>query len=237
MQILSNRSTKNGAYIHGECVMLRRDGVIFQCIDNLYHPNPGTESDQYSEIERTVDWLYANHITQIIQTLDKWVCHKVAELVDSGYTDIDDVILDVMYSDIYEPCSATKNAVQKAFEICKNQMSCKQYARLDELTLSREIASYLNENFLRVRAGGKLNPCGTNSIYFRISSHGFNWYNIIVNFLWDVFRSIDNMPDYVWIGHDAETNPPEIVLFDGTPHDLFERYDTKIFRSSNIIWV
>lgn len=32
--------------------------------------------------------------------------------------------------------------------------------------------------------------------------------------------------------HDAETNPPEVVLFEGTPEDLFGKFDSKIFSST-----
>ena len=39
------------------------------------------------------------------------------------------------------------------------------------------------------------------------------------------------MPELIWIGHDAETNPPEIILFDGTPEELFENFDSKKFES------
>ena len=40
--------------------MLHRNGTVYPCIDNRYHPNPGTEETEYDEIERPVDWLIAN---------------------------------------------------------------------------------------------------------------------------------------------------------------------------------
>ena len=221
MIILSNKPTKNGSPIQGKCIMLCKDGTVFPCIDHRYHPNPGTESDQYSEIERTVDWLYANNVASIIPVLDSWINHRVAGLVAIGYRDIGEITLEVMYSDIYEPCSSVKTQILQAFDACCDSKVLEKYLSIDELDTARIIATFVNETFLRVRAGGKLNPCDTDSIYFRISSHGFNWYARIIEFLAEVFHTVENMPSYIWIGHDAETNPPETVLFDGSPDELF----------------
>ena len=72
---------------------------------------------------------------------------------------------------------------------------------------------------------GSVFPVGEDSIYFRISSHDYDWYRTIIDFLWDAFGDTNKMPSRIWIGHDAETNPPEVVLFDGTPNELFEKFD------------
>lgn len=52
--------------------------------------------------------------------------------------------------------------------------------------LGREIKNYLNENYMRVRYGSHYQSFTERegAMYFRTSStDGFNWYNIIVNFL------------------------------------------------------
>lgn len=64
-----------------------------------------------------------------------------------------------------------------------------------------------NQEFMRVRYGGvyKTEP-GNRDIYFRISSVGFNWYNIIWQFVYDHKASID----FVTIVRDlASTNSGE----------------------------
>ena len=109
------------------------------------------------------------------------------------------------------------------------------------MLLAKHITEFLNENFLRVRAGGKLNPEGADAIYFRISSHGYNWHSVIVDFLWDTFGEPSKMPKRIVVCHDAETNPPEVILFDGTPQELFEQYDDKVFASTkncidDVVW-
>ena len=47
------------------------------------------------------------------------------------------------------------------------------------------------------------------------------------------------MPNYIWVGHDAETNPPEVTLFESSPQDLLEKFDSSIFADTDneIIWL
>lgn len=233
--IILATTSKNGSPIHGECVMLNRYGEAFECIDNAYHPNPGTEADGYSEIERTIDWLYANNIKAIKPMLDKWIqCRVAYEMDGDPNAPFDDIVMNVMYSDLYDPCDETLKAISKAYKNPKTE-----WLDFDEVEISGQIALYLNENFLRVRAGGKLNPEGADAIYFRISSHGYDWHNVITDFLWDTFGEPSKMPKRICVCHDAETNPPEVILFDGTPQELFEKFDDKVFASkqNNItIW-
>lgn len=238
MKILSNTITGNGYTLRGECLMLDRYGTVYPCIDNLMHPNPGTEEDEYSEIERTVDWLYANNIRAVYPLIDKWLRCRIASLyLEDSDLSLEDIISDTMYSDIYEPCQAIKDKINEIHqEYVNNPRQASDDFEIDELSTSRSIAKHLNERFLRVRAGGKLNPEGTNSIYFRISSHGYDWHRVIVDFLWDIFQSPKQMPLYIWIGHDAETNPPEVKLFEGSPDDLLGKFDSKIFADYRAEW-
>lgn len=229
MKILTDKKTGNGIPICGECLMLDREGTIYECIDSKYHPNPGNERNDYSGIERTIDWLYRNHIRSIQNRLDQWVAASVAFLVEFGAApSLKEAVFYTMYPDSYTPCDAVVSAIKRPYEECidaENDIFW-EYLEYDESAIDKVIATFLNENFLRVRAGGKYKPQGTNSLYFRISSHGYDWYDVIMNFMRDIFGIPENMPEYIWIGHDKETNPPEVVLFEGTPFDLFrsERY-------------
>lgn len=222
---------RNGGTVMGECVMLDRDGNVYECIDNAYHPNPGTEDTGYDEIERTVDWLYQNKVRSVYRLLDLWIAARVQEeLEDTPSESLESVIYNVMFCDLYTPCDATKSAIRRAYESRKP-------IEYDSISLAGQIAHFLNNKFLRVRAGGKLNPEGSDSIYFRISSKGYDWHPVIIDFLWDTFGDPDAMPSYIWIGHDAETNPPEVTLFEGSPKDLLEKYDEKIFANNEIVWL
>ena len=58
----------------------------------------------------------------------------------------------------------------------------------DDLCL--KIRRSINQQFCRVRYGGKLNTVkDSKSLWFRISSVGFNWRNVIYNFVSDLSRS------------------------------------------------
>lgn len=230
-------SSRNGTYVTGDCVMLHRNGTVYPCIDNRYHPNPGTEETEYDEIERPVDWLIANGFlsSTIGDQIELWLKARIAILIeDEGFdedADMDEVVNSIMYSDDYRVDPKTRQLIEDIYFWMDLDNNLESSLELDELDYARKIARFINENFLRIRAGGKLNPDGTNSIYFRISSHGFNWRRNIENFLWDTFDSPDKMPNYIWIGHDAETNPPEVTLFEGTPNDFIEQFDSVVAAS------
>lgn len=234
MKILEGR-TGTGFTVKGEAVMLDKYGDVYPVIDNVMHPNPGTKSDGYSEIERTIDWLYSINATRVKKLLDEWVKIRVAFEMDYDPEESEnEIIKNVMYSDLYDPCQAAVESVKKSIQVLKYRPDVFNDILSDssrELEVAEKIVMYLNENFLRVRAGGKLNPEGANAIYFRISSHGYDWHRVIVDFLWNTFGSPDKMPMRVWIGHDKETNPPETILFDVTPQELFDKFDDKIFES------
>ena len=214
----------------GDCVMLHRNGTVYPCKDNRYHPNPGTEETEYDEIERPVDWLIANGF--LSDEIEMWLYARIAALIDEdGYdedADMNETVNSIMYSDSYQVDSKTRQLIEDIYAWMGDEDNLRNCIDINELQYARDIARFINENFLRIRAGGKLNPDGTNSIYFRISSHGYDWRRNIENFLRDTFDSPDKMPNYIWIGHDAETNPPEVTLFEGTPNDFIEQFDSKV---------
>lgn len=214
--------------------MLHRSGKVYPCIDNLYHPNPGTEEDEYSEIERPIDWLLDNDIGNK-RVISRWIAARMSQLIrhdPEAY--LTEIAHDVMYDDTYTTSSNTRDMLSRVFEVLHDPIKLAHALQIDEVEEAREIAKFINENFLRVRAGGKLNPEGTDSIYFRISSHGYDWRRNIEDFLWDMFGDPSMMPNRIWIGHDAETNPPEVTLFDGSPEEFIEQFDTKVAASANI---
>lgn len=238
MKILAGKSHK-GSNVKGECVMLDRYGDVYECIDNAYHPNAGPKEDGYPEIERVIDWLCQNCTNKrLLGWIKIWVNYRVAyECAYGEISDFNELVLDVMYCDTYTPCNEIVQMIKDSYEACKSEEVRDEYLSNSEDEAKDFIVNYLNENFLRVRAGGKLNPEGANAIYFRISSHGYDWYDVIVDFLWDAFGNPKNMPYRIWIGHDEETNPPEVVLFDGTPDELLEATNRKIAASEEIIWL
>lgn len=236
MKILKEKSTGTGSTINGEAIMLSRYGDIVNVIDNKYHPNAGPKEDGYPEIERCIDWCLCNmqYCYPILKSIDGWINNRVyKEVKENPEISLDETILNVMYSDYYTPCRETVRTIKRAYDEYTGQPNSHPHG--SEIEYAEDIVSFINERFTRVRAGGKLNPEGSNSIYFRISSHYFDWHSVIVDFLWDVFKDPKKMPKRIWIGHDAENNPPETVLFDGTPEELLEKADDKVFESKKFI--
>lgn len=241
MKILLPIKCANGSSVFGECLMMDKYGNTYQCIDNAYHPNPGTAATGYDEIERTVDWIFSNikevpNSRTIYKYLVQWVRHQVAVELDSDpEAPLEDVLFNVMFCDLYQPCNLCIDEITKAYDECNRYVdTLESYLEIDIESVCEAIVTWLNENFLRIRAGGKLNPQGTDSIYFRISSHGFDWRSNIEDFLWETFKDIESMPKYIWVGHDAETNPPEVTLFEGNAEDLVDNYDGLVAETTHI---
>ena len=208
-----------------KCVMMDRYGNIHACIDHKYHPNPGTEDEGYPEIERSIDWLVSEDRLSIIPDIREWIAIRCAkELSDYPDSTEDEVILNTMYSDLYKPCQEVIGMFSEQLEYLEDHKDKQDdLADQDEIPVARRIVNYLNENFLRIRTGGKFNIGFEDSIYFRISSHGYDWRHLIEKFLLDEYENVGNMPGSIWVGHDAETNPPETVIFSGPAGGLFNK--------------
>ena len=226
----------NGSTIQGEAVMLSKYGGVYNVLDNKYHPNPGPRSEGYPEIERCIDWAVDNNLPLTVP-ISGWMKTRIANYLDfNGITqfdeiDFDDLIGEVMFNDAYEISPKTEQLIKECTEsLIERPESIKDFLNQNEVEYADNVVEYINEKFLRVRAGGKLNPEGTDSIYFRISSHGYDWHRTIVEFLWDTFGSISKMPRLIWIGTDLENRGEEIVMFEGTPEELFDN-DSKRFES------
>ena len=229
--MLKERIYYENSEIKGDAIMLGKYGEIVPCIDNLYHPNPGRD---LSEIERCIDWILLNNLESSVLKDDilGWFENRVdTSMYECDPEDFEEFTKAVMYSDTYEVCNKTKSYIKKAIS---NVLNSNYDGVESEEYYGSKIADWINSNFTRVRAGGKLNPEGTNSIYFRISSKGYDWTRTIIDFLWDTFKDPSRMPDRIWVGHDEENNPPEVVLFDGSPNDLID-YD-HIRLESNKVW-
>ena len=234
MRILKER-TGTAYTIHGECCMLSKYGEVFNCIDNAYHPNPGLEEEEYPEIELCIDWLIRNNLGNM-KYITNWIGYRIINAIDEGETDINDIAENyVFYSDLSNISKESIDLVKELYEDISNDDELYAYYAEDvnEFETAKKIVRYINETFTRVRAGGKLNSRGSDEIYFRISSHGYDWSRVFTEFLWDVFKDIKDMPRRIWIGHDLETMGEEKVLFDGTPEELFDKYDNKIMEEVN----
>ena len=220
-------------------VMLSKYGEVYPGVNNLFHPYPGDKKDGYPEIETCINWLCQNGITSSVSTaITEWLQIKVAEKYqEDPDMSLEDMIEEILFMDLEDVCEDLKHRIHNVYnETCDlsgDQISDR--AGRDPLDPTAYIADFINERFLRIREGGKLDSVGENAIYFRISSHGYDWHRSIVEYLWDTYGSPKKMPRRIWIGHDLESNPPETVLFDGTPEELLEEEDRKIYEDLKVM--
>lgn len=155
--------SKNGSYVTGDCVMLHRNGTVYPCIDNRYHPNPGTEETEYNEIERPVDWLIANGF--LSDEIEMWLYARIAALIDEdGYdedADMNEIVNSIMYSDSYQVDSKTRQLIEDIYAWMGDEDNLRNCIDINELQYARDIARFINESFLRIRAGGNtFKVCG-----------------------------------------------------------------------------
>lgn len=243
-KIYFNRILESTVALKGECCMLSKYSDVYPCIDNKYHPNPGLAEDGFPEIELCIDWLIRYNLGNRV-LIKTWIDYRINEYLGDNNKIMDitpeivcDIAENVFYTDIDNLCEETLKIIKEdAKEIIDNYDLQDELFDLDEFPVAEKITNYINETFTRVRAGGKLDSYGRDEIYFRISSHGYDWYRVITDFLWDTFGDIKNMPKKICVCHDAETNPPEIILFCGTPEELFNDYDRTRFEHVEEGWM
>lgn len=208
-----------------DCVVLGKLGDVYPCIDNGFHPHCGPKEYDYPETYSAVDWMIDNRVNRGCKSVQLWLAQQLRSCYDD-FLNLEFAIKSIFAG--ISPCNRTVEMCTKLWESIENV----DFDSNRSLEYASNIDFYLNQNFLRVRAGGKLNSSSASSIYFRISSKDYNWRDVIEDFLWDTFKNIADMPQLIWIGHDAETNPPEVVLFEGTPEDLFTKFDSTVLAST-----
>lgn len=237
--------------------MLRQDGAAFPVTHHFYVMD---DEDLSSEAEVAAFIIRSqSKDTDIARyVLDAWMSMLIEEMVsyDADEAEIDECILHALSLLPYRfqyPLSD-----QELLEIHK---SAGNYNDVDSLyefvdsvrdslsSISDSIKKSLNQQFCRVRFGGQYNSHkGNNTIWFRISSVGFNWANTIYIFTSDnkakyKIQSITICRDYESDNGDVEGKPEYIYKAkDGTPYYdmpieefLAEEHEhTMVFSSSQL---
>lgn len=169
--------------------MIRRDGNAYEVVQHLYG------SDEIEETMYASEWLYmhtSNRTTQetIIEFIAAWA--DTLSTSTNRYDTINKHINNLKY----------RVFTQKFIDEIKPKInSCFVKSTVNEL--NDEVNNKLNQEFLRARYGGDYNRSIAQStdMTFRISSTGFNWFDIIYEFVYNNKRLID----YVTITKDEES--------------------------------
>lgn len=227
---------------------LRQDGKIFPVQVHLYAMGDG---DLSSEAEVAAFLLKTNSADKQLaqRVVDAWIALCLEDKI--RYDDTED--------DIIEAIRNLPNMLPYHFaypltgdELVKIHIAANNFNDVDTLyefidrilieefdDICLKIRRSINQQFCRVRIGGKLNSIkGSNSLWVRISSVGFNWRDIIYTFVTDIYRS-RRISD-ISICRDPESDSTEVDYFykarDGHEyyHMPIQEYLTEEHESSPI---
>lgn len=193
--------------------MLRNDGKEFPVVQHLYAMRDEDLSSE-AEVAAFLIKTQSKDIELAEKILDAWMALLIENSVpyDATSRDIDEVLngqLDNLpYKFMYPLTTA---------ELLSIHNKCNNYNDVDSLyqfidgvndnvkELQTQIKDSLNQQFCRVRYGGKYNSSdGESAIWFRVSSVGFNWANIIYIFANDAQRKYHI--EYITICRDHESD-------------------------------
>ena len=227
---------------------LRQDGKLFPVQVHLYAMGDG---DLSSEAEVAAFLLKTNSADKQLSqyVIDAWLALCLEDKVK--YDDTEE--------DIIEAIRNLPNELPYHFaypltgdELVKIHIAANNFNDVDTLyefidkvlieefdDLCLKIRRSINQQFCRVRIGGKLNSVrGSNSLWVRISSVGFNWRDVIYTFVTSIYRS--RQISDISICRDPESDNTEVDYFykakDGQQyyHMPIQEYLTEEHESSPI---
>lgn len=200
---------------------LRQDGKLFPVQVHLYAMGDG---DLSSEAEVAAFLIKTDSADKQLsmKVLDAWIALCLEDKV--RYDDTEE--------DIIEAIRNLPNELPYRFaypltgdELVKIHIAANNFHDVDTLyefidrilieefdDLCIKIRRSINQQFCRVRIGGKLNTVkGSNSLWVRISSVGFNWRDVIYTFVSSIYRQ-RHISD-ISICRDPESDNTEVDYF------------------------
>jgi hypothetical protein len=214
--------------------MLRNDGVSFPVKIHLYTMQ---DDDFSSEAEASSFILICGKADQdqAEYCLDAWMAKLVEDEVTSGMTadQIDEILKDQLnhlpYKFPYPLSTDQYLAIHLKLDNWSDFSSLADFC--DTITEAPEpiwqsIEQSLNQQFCRSRFGGQYNThTGNRDMWFRISSLGFNWSDVIYTWVADHYTSMNI--ETITVCRDAESD----YGFDhtGKPEHFYKARDGKSY--------
>lgn len=191
--------------------MLRRDGKAIQVPVHAY----GDEEDP-EYILMNAEWLYNN--TSNSETKSDIINLLAVYAVNNDCIDVStfaNYIIENNYLQIkVKFLEKISNNLEKAIDFT---ISGKNY---DEEYFNKKVINDLNQEFCRVRAGGAYDSDGSlGDLYFRTSSSNFNWFDIIWEFVYNLYKQ--NKVKTVTIVRDKESTNEDKVYYNRMPVEEF----------------
>lgn len=191
--------------------MLRKDGKAIQVPVHAY----GDEEDS-EYILMNAEWLYNN--TSSNETKSDIINLLAVYAVNNDCIDVStfaNYIIENNYLQIkVKFLEKISNNLEKAIDFT---ISGKNY---DEEYFNKKVINDLNQEFCRVRAGGAYDSDGSlGDLYFRTSSSNFNWFDIIWEFVYNLYKQ--NKVKTVTIVRDKESTNEDKVYYNRMPVEKF----------------
>lgn len=193
--------------------MLRQDGKYWPVTVHLYCER---DADLSSEAEVAAFLIYTqskdSNLSKFI--LDAWMAKLIESVVpwDAYDEDICNTILQQVRSTPYKfafPLSSDQLlAIHKEQDNYKDVDTLYEFLDYVDANLDKfqsDISKSLNQQFCRVRYGGTYDTVeGDSSLWFRISSVGFNWRDVIYMFVSEHYRKLHVGSIYICRDYESD---------------------------------
>ena len=212
--------------------MLRNDGVAYPVTQHIYVMNT---DDLSSEADAASFLVYsdARDLQYAEYVLDCWMALLIEQYVsyDATSEEIDSAILsqlsNVPYHFTFELSDDEMLRIhhnQNNFNDVDSLYEFADSVRSNLANISDTIKKSLNQQFCRVRYGGQYRTEGSNDLWFRISSTGFNWADVMYEFASKIYYSY--AVDYIYICRDYESDYGEE---EGHPEYFYKASDGTVY--------
>lgn len=191
--------------------MLRRDGKAIQIPVHAY----GDEEDS-EYILMNAEWLYNN--TNSRSTKNDIISLLAIYAVNNGCIDVSTFANYVIENDYLQIKIKFLENIYNELERAIDSAISSDYH--NEEYYNKKVINDLNQEFCRVRAGGVYDSDGSlGDLYFRTSSSGFNWFDVIWEFVYKLYKQ--NKVSTVTIVRDKESTSEDKVYYNRMPVEEF----------------
>lgn len=191
--------------------MLRRDGKAIQVPVHAY----GDEEDS-DYILMNAEWLYNN--TNSRSTKNDIISLLAIYAVNNGCVDVSTFANYVIENDYLQIKIKFLESIYNELERAIDSAISSDYH--NEEYYNKKVINDLNQEFCRVRAGGVYDSDGSlGDLYFRTSSSGFNWFDVIWEFVYKLYKQ--NKVSTVTIVRDKESTSEDKVYYNRMPVEEF----------------
>ena len=213
--------------------MLRQDGSVFPLIHHLYVMNDEDLSSE-AEVAAFLISSKSRDIDLAEYVIDAWIALMIENSVNYNDSEIEieshilEELKKLPYRFLYPLSDEDYINIHKKLDNYSDTGSLYDFiddVRLKINQISEDIKHSLNQQFCRVRYGGQYNSVSdNNTIWFRISSVGYNWADTIYIFASNMLRQLNI--DKITICRDYESDNGDVA---GKPEYFYKAKDGSVY--------